>query len=557
MRNFVYLLLLGIILTSCEGLKKTSSEEVKGSKAIEISPFDDKLFSAMTQKSLGNLDKAYSLFQQCVELDNTQTLPYYEMARLDIKKNNIDLAISNAQIAVEKNKTNEWYQTVLADAYEKKANYKNAITHYKKAVEINSSNRSYYTKIIENYKKMMDLDGAIDYMNVMENKFGVSEKLSFQKYDILLSKGKNQDAEKELKKLIDHFPNEVRYRGMLAEYYGGRNEIEKALNQYEVMRKMDPENGLLHWQLAHHYSSIGQNKKAFDEFIIAFNSLDIRKEQKIEITLGYLEASMMEDAEVLINVLKNVYPQSSEVNVLAGDLSMGQNDFSGALVSYRNALASNKSDQNLWIKTMKLEYTLGEGKLLDIDGTMATNLFPSQPICYLYKALGKNMVGNYKDAKSTLFIGKEFIIDNQLLMGLFLQQLGTVAHNIGDDQKAAEYFEKAIAKAPKDPQVNGSYLLYLLDKGQLNSVETKLDDSVEPIFIHVKAQLFSLQNKFQKSTKLFEELFNSNSGQNALLMEHFGDLLLKKGNKNEAIKIWQKVYDKTGNPRINNKIQNS
>ena len=559
MKKLTYIVIASLVWASCGSTKKSAST-VEQSKKMEIPPFEQTFFDALTQKSIGNKDKAYGLFRQCIEMDNSQPAPYYELARIDLEKDNPESAVTNAKIAVDKNPENEWYHAVLAEAYQKQAEYKNAISHYKKALALNPGNRTYYDKIIDNYSMLQDTSGALEYMNAKEDRFGVSEELSFAKYDLYLANGKIQQAEKELKKLINHYPDEIRYRGMLAEFYGSQGQKEKALEQYEIMREMEPENGLLHWQLGHHYISIGEKDPAFDEFVQAFKSPDIKASHKIDLIRAYQHDGDQQRANALIEIVKDTHPSNPEIQIMSGDLAMEKNDFASALNHYKKALEEDPANQDLWIKTLKLEYTLGEGILLKKDASKAANLFPVQPIVYLYKALGEILTGNYGEAKNTLSIGKEYVIGDDKLLGMFYEQQGIAAYRMGEDTRAEEYFQKALQKIPNEPHVLKSYWLYLLDKGQVDNVREALinltNNRTNPEIEHVQAQLYSLEGNFQKGSNLFKRLLQDNPGYDVDAREHYGDLLKKQGKIAEAKKIWEDIFEKTGNQRILNKIDN-
>ena len=52
------------------------------------------------------------------------------------------------------------------------------------------------------------------------------------------------EAEKELLKLIEAYPDEVRFYGLLAEMYSSGNQDEKAIETYEKLFELDPNNAL-------------------------------------------------------------------------------------------------------------------------------------------------------------------------------------------------------------------------------------------------------------------------------------------------------------------------
>lgn len=562
----IFLFIIAVALVGCSGNKAVTLSSNSNSVAREVSEFDNKLFEAMTQMSLGNLDKAYGFYQECAEIDPSQALPFYEMARLDIKRQNIAQAISNGETAVNIEQNNEWYHATLALAYKEKADFTKAITHYQKAAELNPKNREYYRKIIKINLMAGDRKKALDYLDVLEAKIGVTEEVSFEKYDIYLSMDNYSDAEKELNKLIENFPNEVRYRGVLAEMFASKGEIEKALEQFEIMRNMDPENGLLHWQLAQHYSSLGDEKNTYEEFKKAFVSTEVSLGQKVAVVETYIEhldhkPTDVEKVENLLNILSDAHPNNSKVLFLKGDYYFGSYQFNEALEEYLQAFELDQSSQELLMKIVKLEYTLGEGNKLVASGTRGTELFPVQPVFYLFKSLGEVSLGNYDEALRTLQVGKEYIISNDNLKALFYEQMGLASYSKNDILNAKKFYDKALGLDVHLMEVENGNILFHIYMEKYDEANVLLNG---PILFNPlnktglkpsKAHYLFKTNKLEESEALYKSFITNSQERNSLMMEHYGDLLKAMGKDAEAVKVWQEVYDKASKPSLLEKIK--
>lgn len=563
MRKILFFVML--IASSCSGLKEGASNSAVESKYGKMGEYDEALFSAITELSLGNDEKAYGFFQKCIELIPEESVAYYEIARLDIKKNNIDLSISNASRAVSIEPNNEWYHLVLGEGYEKNADYKSAISSYEKVVSLKPRIREYHKRIIKVNKLANNLPGVIKQLEVMEKEFGVSEEVNMEKYEVFMRMDKDDDAKKELFKLIENFPTEIRYRGILAEHYSSKGDMENALIQYEKVKEMDPENGLLHWQLSHHYSAIGKDDLAFEELKAAFESTEINVGRKSEVISSFLKKDqsnfkIKQQITTLLGILDRVHPNEGTAKKVYGDYLLQEGNFEEALAKYRRASELDNSSQSLWMTIVKLDYTLGEGIFLTQDAIKSAELFPVQPVFYLYQGMGNITIGKFDQAKTALSVGIEYVVNNDELKGLFYHQLARVAEKKGVRQEADDNFEKAFLKAPLNSDIKNGHNLLLINREITNSsIAQKVDDLLNtdinnPDFLYAKAMLLFKKNDNKGSLALFDEIVKIQGGAKTIIIESYGDVLKADNRLNEAKEMWQKVFDKTGSLLVKMKI---
>ncbi len=150
--------------------------------------------------------------------------------------------------------------------------YKNALIYAKKAKNLDNENYWYYKNMIEiqilikdfveakkNEEKMINaniakIDDLLNYANILfwlnkinkainvlnniEEKYGVSENISMNKYKYYLSENKFSDAENEIKKLMSIDENKIELYGILAELYTIQNKDSEALKWYNKLLKI-------------------------------------------------------------------------------------------------------------------------------------------------------------------------------------------------------------------------------------------------------------------------------------------------------------------------------
>ncbi|MNX60506.1 hypothetical protein D3C86_914120 [compost metagenome] len=70
-------------------------------------------------------------------------------------------------------------------------------------------------------------------------------------------------------------------------------------------------------------------------------------------------------------------------------------------------------------------------------------VYPSQSQFYYYAGLGSNKLQQFKNAKTVLEMGLDYVVDDKTLEANFNIQLGEAYNGLGDAKKKEEYFLKA------------------------------------------------------------------------------------------------------------------
>src|SRR5690606_37714457 len=121
---------------------------------------------------------------------------------------------------------------------------------------------------------------TITIYDQIEQKLGVTEEISIQQEKLYLGLYKLDKEVAELEKLIDAFPTEQRYMGMLAEVYVANDREDKAFEVYERMLANNEDDPILHLNLAEYYKRQGDFDRSFQELKTAFAHPDLNIDQK-------------------------------------------------------------------------------------------------------------------------------------------------------------------------------------------------------------------------------------------------------------------------------------
>jgi predicted Zn-dependent protease len=223
--------------------KKSKDEKSQGSKvACNVSMLIDAKRSEIT----GDKDKAEELFTQYIEKYPDDPVAYFELARIVAGKKKFDEAVALSERSVKLDPSNKWYLLFYADVLQLTGKYKEAITIYERLAEKEPDNLDYYYQLAALYLALEKYGDAVKVYDKIEQYAGISEDISIQKEKIYLILNDLPKAEHELQALADAYPDEVKYLGILAEFYMNNKMQDKGLATYERIEKADPGNPYVH-----------------------------------------------------------------------------------------------------------------------------------------------------------------------------------------------------------------------------------------------------------------------------------------------------------------------
>lgn len=154
--------------------------------------FQQFFFKALSQKSIGNFQKAIENLENCNQILPNDLTVFYEFSKNYLELNKTLLAKEYIDRAIEKEPNNIWMQKHLVKVYLKDRNFSEAIKIQQKIVAVNPVERDYLARL---YLQNRDYKNALLTMNILEKENSLSANLKRIK-DSLESKV-NKVVEKE------------------------------------------------------------------------------------------------------------------------------------------------------------------------------------------------------------------------------------------------------------------------------------------------------------------------------------------------------------------------
>ena len=513
------------------------------------------LIDAKKEAIIGNRKGAQDMFRQYINRYPEDPVGYFELARLESEQKNFDEAVRLCREASKLDPGNIWYSLFLAEVCQGTSQFAEAISIYEKLVEKKPGNLDYLYQLAALYLQVEKYPDAIKIYNLIDEKAGVSEDLIVQKQKIYLHLNDLKGAEREIQKLIAAFPDEPRYYSILAEFYMANNQQDKALETYKKISLMDPENAYIHMSMADYYRKTGNKEKAFDELKLGFANPNLDVDTKVNILLSFYTVNQIyndlkEQAFTLSKILIETHPKDPKVFSIYGDLLVQDKKVAEAREAFIKVLSLDSSRYVVWEQVLQLDLQLNEFDHLLSYSNKAIELFPDQPLPFLFCGLANLQLKKDEAALKALAAGANLVVDNNELLAQFYMYQGDALHAMKKDADSFMAYERSIKLKDDNSYVLNNYAYYLslrgddLDKAEKMSKKAVTLDPLNASFQDTYGWVLFKQKKYKEASEWILKAVQSKEEPSAEVLEHYGDALYKLGDAPGALEYWLKAKQK-------------
>jgi tetratricopeptide (TPR) repeat protein len=421
-------------------MAQTEPEDI----AMATDEYQDAFYESLKQKGIENYDKAITSLQKCIKLKPNDAVAYFELGKNYLSLKDYRSAQDSFEKATQLDPKNKWYWLGIYDVSYETKNYPLAIETIQRIIAFDEE---YKDDLISLYMITNQFDKALVAINEMNDKFGKSEDRDRYKMQIL-SQGKYQNA--EIDNLIDqikqHPKEESNYVNLIF-LYSKVEETDKALNVAKQLAKEIPTSEWAQVSLFKVYLDANQADKAIKAMnvILASSKIDSKiKHRTLNEFLIYANKNPQYAPELEKAI--SYFDNDSNVDVAKeiGKFYHSKGQFENAIKYYVKDLKAN-SETDRETNLLLLE-AYAQSKQFEPMTKRAMNMievYPSQPQFYYYAGLGNNQLKQFKNAKTVLEMGLDYVVEDKTLEANFNIQLGEAYNGLGDAKKKEEYFLKA------------------------------------------------------------------------------------------------------------------
>lgn len=521
-------------------------------------------FAGLKEKMAENYTNASTSFSKIVALDPKNAAAYFELSSLSFLQNKLLDAETFIKKAIALDPSNSWFLKLQGEIYKRNGNMEALVDVFSQLISLDPENSNLYFDRANAYVIAGKMDSAQKSYDEIEKKFGVSNELTIAKQRVVMQNGavpNNEAIDKMLAENPKDIKNYLYLSGVLLE----KNKKEEALVLLQKAKTIDPDQYEIDLAMADIYQSQKKNELAIVPLKSAFANQEMPISNKVKIVTQMLprfnNQTVVKDATDLAQIAVKTHPEDPKLLVLYGDVLYQQNNLGAAKEQYQQALKISDQLYVAWEKLLGIQTLMGQYAEAIKTGEEALAIYPNQAILYYYRAFALHRNGQNAEAgleiKSALQLDGD---DNNLKAMIFALQ----AEVLIDQEKLKEAdaaFDKSISLSPNNYLTLSNYAYYLALRNQnLSKAEMLAAKAVAGLpknasVMDTYAMVLFKLGKYDEALNWISKALQNNEASNPVYLEHYGDILFLKGEKENAIIQWQKAKQ-AGNDseKLNKKI---
>ncbi|MBP1631016.1 MAG: hypothetical protein H6Q15_1909 [Bacteroidetes bacterium] len=528
--------IVSVSMSSCSQ-KVSKDKKVKKEYTLAELKIDDMFLQACTQKELGNSTEALVLYDQVIAMDENYAAAYFDKASLLFAQKQVQEAITSSQKAISLQPNNIWYRLQLSQIYINLSKWNEAASVYEEIIKLQPDVVEYYQELAEVYQNAKDEPNMLKVIDKMEKRWGISEEISMFKFRFFSERKQLDKAEKEILKLINSYPLETKYLAILAEMKMTNKDYAKALECYRKIEQIKPEDPYINVSLTNYYLIQKDRANTYKYLRKAFENKELDYSTKVQVLFTIYGKTVDENEDdfnkffELLKVLSVQNPNEKAIFELLCTGYMRIGDFPKAVESVKKAISLGSKDFDVYQNLLFAQSTMNLPDSMIIDSKKAIELYPEQPLFYLFLGVNYIYKEDYINAKENLEKGVKLVVDNKPLMEDFYSNLGETYHKLNDFENSDKYFDKTLELNPLNYMVLNNYAYYLsIRKAKLEKAETmakKVADKypTNPIYVDTYAWVLFELGKYNEARKVMENIIDSKASWSQTLIEHYDSII--------------------------------
>jgi len=536
-------------------------KEIKVDRQVPMLSLEDKrkfdyyFYEAMNAKTVNRYDAVYDYLKYCLAIDSTNANVLFELGNYFNSIDDKNKAIDFFRKAVRHDGNNYYYNMAYASMCLEFKQYSDAVEQFEKIVKEDPDNADLYVYLSESYRLDGDFQNAINTLDKLEQIVGLNEKISLQKYQLYAKMKQESKGFAEIQKYIDKYPNELKYQILLGDLYLQAGKKDDAFLVYSRAKAIDPEDPYLISSMAEYYEQTNNKQAAESELQTALISPKMDVDTKLAILAQYVGSLQQNKndtrtANALFDTLMVQHPQEPKLNLMYGNLLMMQDRKSDARFQYQLFAEANPTNPVGWEQMLTTVFPDSLDMSIDISN-QALKYITDQPQFYFYLGVSEYMKEDYQTALDALQKGVVYVDeDNKGLLSDFYGQIGDLYYHLEKQDSAFVSYEKALSYNPNNVGVlnNYSYFLSVAKKDlsraeKMSSMTIKAEPS-NPTYLDTYGWILFQQGAYTIAKIYLENAvkYSEEKGEevSADVYEHYGDVLYKTDEHEQALEYWEK-----------------
>lgn len=530
---------------------------------------------AEKQRNMGRDDAFHHLLQYAHSLDPENSAIAYYLGYSRLMKSNLSVSDSLFSSSLRMMRKHvdahpeDKYEAMLYANGNMIANQvQEGLRVLKIQAERNPHNVEVQLSIADAYARLEDYCNAIAAYDSVQQWQGQSVQLSARKVRAYQALNDTVGAIGEMRSLLATAPRNVDYNLAMGNMMLMFGERDSALTYYDKAQQYEPENGATYLAKAQFYNAIGDSVNYDQQTYQALVSKDLDVASKVEVLADYARHLLVAKdssarTENLFKVLIEQHPNEPQIRMLFSDYLAAKDDMKGAAEQMDYAVNLDPTDAQAWNRLLVLNIISENYEAAIAAGDRAIELNPNNIELYGYIAPAYYNIKQYDKAievyKKALATVDSTDTEHR---SMFLGGMGDAKFSMGDTIGAFALYDQAIEIDPNNVSILNNYAYFLtlcnrdLDKAERMSAKTVQAEPQNATFLDTYAWVFYKRKEYTMAQLYIEMAIKNERRPSSDIYDHYGDILLAVGNKQEALKQWKKALElDAGNKELLEKVE--
>lgn len=555
MRRAAYILLPLLLTAAVSNAKKS----VPALTDTLIYQRDSLFVESIRLKNLSYGDSAIVALQRADSIDSHNAAICYELGN-QLLKRDFDRAYKYLEKASELSPDNYYYQKKLITANLYTGNLNAAISGYEKLLKRYPDHEGDIYDLAGLYVRAGEYKKAIQTYERLERLTGTDRYVSLSKVSVYLEQKDIKSAIKTLDRLIEEMPLDASLHAYKGDIYMDMKEIELAKECYQKSLALDSLNGYATESLYIYYIRTGEEEKATEYLKKIFTSTDIQfstKKQYLNQIIKYTAATKrpFDELETYYKAMLEAESENAEARLLYADYLISMKRPDEAIEELRSAIYVNPQCKECWEFLLYQVAESADTVMVEKTLADAMDAIPESADFYYYSGVWNYGGGNKEVAFSyllkadsivTVSGNKEISDDNRKTLWNYLF---TYYYERGDKERYYHYLDKCINAFPDDIMTLNNYAYILavnnddIEKAEKMSKKTIEKEPLNYTYLDTYAYILMKQGKLTYAKFYIEQAMEyMKTDPDAVVYEHYGDILFKTGDADKATEMWLKAY---------------
>jgi len=514
-------------------------------------------FEAVNQQNQEHYDAAFDLYTHCLDINPYAAEVYYALSGYYAELGNDSMSMVTVSKAADLDEENDTYLERLAINYINTGKFDKATDCYERLVARNKNRSDAFGVLLQLYNQQKDYDKMIWTLNRMEQSEGASEQITLSKMRVYAMTGNKEKELEELQQLAGKHPNDMNYRVMMGNWLLQNDRTDEALEEYEYVLGIEPENQAAQMSMLDYYHAVGNDSlaNALQEQLLVNPKTPLQT--KISLMRQVVQENEQNggDSTEVISVFRRILqePQadSDMLELYAAYMNLKEMPQDSINQVWRQALQITPDNAGV---RLQLAQALWSAQQFDDVAALCeegTEYNPDEIGFYYFLGLSYLQKDDDDATLNAMQRGVSQIDEesNPDIASDFYAIMGDILHKKGRDQEAFAAYDSCLLHKPDNYGCLNNYAYYLslnrtdLQKAEQMSYRTIKAEPTNATFLDTYAWILFQQERYAEAAIYMEQTLQNDSTPSADVLEHAGDIFAKNEQMDRAVDFWQQAVD--------------